>query len=442
MKVIYISLISILLVNCSFDNKSGIWKNENYKNNEEKNIFEEFKKISLRNKDYNKKIILKNDFNFVLSSVMSNFQWKDIYYAENNNTDNFEYKNLNQIIFKSKKLTKYNVNNFLLYENDNLILSDQRGNIIIFSTINNSIIAKFNFYKKKYKKIKMKLNMVVENNIIYISDNLGYFYAYNYLSDKILWAKNFKIPFRSNLKYTKYNIYASNQNNDLLILKKQNGALIKTIPTEDNIVKNNFVNNLSISDDDILFYLNSYGSLYSINSAKFKINWFLNLNQASELNPSNLFFGNQIVNNNQYVIISSNENTYIIDKYTGQIRNKFNFASYVKPILNKNYIFFVSNNNYLISINLNTGKILYSYNIDQKISDFLKIDKQESIIKNFFLLNSEIFIFLENSYLLQFNIKGELKKTKKLPIKIQNNPIIIDGSVLYLSKQNKLIVSN
>ena len=150
MKVIYISLISILLVNCSFDNKSGIWKNENYKNNEEKNIFEEFKKISLRNKDYNKKIILKNDFNFVLSSVMSNFQWKDIYYAGNNNTDNFEYKNLNQIIFKSKKLTKYNVNNFLLYENDNLILSDQRGNIIIFSTINNSIIAKFNFYKKKY----------------------------------------------------------------------------------------------------------------------------------------------------------------------------------------------------------------------------------------------------------------------------------------------------
>ena len=71
MKVIYISLISILLVNCSFDNKSGIWKNENYKNNEEKNIFEEFKKISLRNKDYNKKIILKNNFNFIV--ILFNF---------------------------------------------------------------------------------------------------------------------------------------------------------------------------------------------------------------------------------------------------------------------------------------------------------------------------------------------------------------------------------
>ena len=110
----------------------------------------------------------------------------------------------------------------------------------------------------------------------------------NYLKDidpsltgnlhKLLLAEVEPILIKTTLKYTKYNIYASNQNNDLLILKKQNGALIKTIPTEDNIVKNNFVNNLSISDDDTLFFLNSYGSLYSINSAIFKINLFLNLN--------------------------------------------------------------------------------------------------------------------------------------------------------------------
>ena len=36
-------------------------------------------------------------------------------------------------------------------------------------------INKFNFYKKKYKKIKKNLNLIVENNIIYVSDNLGFF---------------------------------------------------------------------------------------------------------------------------------------------------------------------------------------------------------------------------------------------------------------------------
>ena len=68
MRFFYCLLVLFFFQSCSFDNKSGIWKNENYKNNEEKNIFEEFKKISLRNKDYNKKIILKNNFNFISSN--------------------------------------------------------------------------------------------------------------------------------------------------------------------------------------------------------------------------------------------------------------------------------------------------------------------------------------------------------------------------------------
>ena len=35
--------------------------------------------------------------------------------------------------------------------------------------------------------------MIVENNVVYVSDNLGYLYAYNYNKQKILWAKNYKI---------------------------------------------------------------------------------------------------------------------------------------------------------------------------------------------------------------------------------------------------------
>ena len=33
-----------------------------------------------------------------------------------------------------------------------------------------------------------------------------------------------------------------------------------------------------------------------------KINWFLNLNQTTDLNPSNLFLSNQIVNNNEKIL--------------------------------------------------------------------------------------------------------------------------------------------
>ena len=76
----------------------------------------------------------------------------------------------------------------------------KKGNIIVYSIDNKKFSIKFNFYKKKFKKIKKNLNLVVENNIIYVTDNIGYFICYNYNKNKIFWAQNYKVPFRSNLK--------------------------------------------------------------------------------------------------------------------------------------------------------------------------------------------------------------------------------------------------
>ena len=98
-----------------------------------------------------------------------------------------------------------------MFEEDNLITSDIRGNIIVFSISKNEIISKFNFYKKNFKNIKKVLNLVVENNVIYVSDNFGYLYAFDYKKNKILWAKNYKIPFRSNLKIIKKKLVGSNK---------------------------------------------------------------------------------------------------------------------------------------------------------------------------------------------------------------------------------------
>ena len=52
--------------------------------------------------------------------------------------------------------------------------SDFKGNIIFFSLDESKILDKFNFYKKKYKNLKKTINMIVEENIIYVSDNFGY----------------------------------------------------------------------------------------------------------------------------------------------------------------------------------------------------------------------------------------------------------------------------
>ena len=42
--------------------------------------------------------------------------------------------------------------------------------------------------------------MVIKNDIIYVSDNKVNLYALDFNSNIILWAKNYKMPFRSNIK--------------------------------------------------------------------------------------------------------------------------------------------------------------------------------------------------------------------------------------------------
>ena len=112
-------------------------------------------------------------------------------------------------------------------------------------------------------------------------------------SGKIIWAQNYKIPFRSNLKIFKNKIITANQNNNLYFINKEDGSVIRLIPTEEVMVNNQFINNISLTKNSTLF-LNTYGTLYSISNDKMKINWFLNLNQTLDLNLSNLFSGSRL----------------------------------------------------------------------------------------------------------------------------------------------------
>ena len=107
-----------------------------------------------------------------------------------------------------------------------------------------------------------------------------------------------------------------------------------------------------------------------------------------------------------------------------------------------NYLFSVTKNNLLVSFNMDNGSILYSYNINQKIAEFLNINKKKVKFNNLFLANNKLFIFLKNSYVLEFNINGNIDNVIKLPSKINSHPLFIDKSLLFLNNKNKIIIVN
>ena len=438
MKILYVLIALIFLKSCSFDNKTGIWNSEQ-SISKKNDIYKEFKTFTLKEEQFNEIIPFNKNFNFKLSEVSSNINWNDPYYGQGNNLDNFLINGLDNISLKSKKLTRNNLNQFLLHDENNLIINDNKGNVIVYSIIDKEIISKFNFYKKKYKKFDKKLNLLVENKIIYINDNIGYFYAYDYKNNKIIWAKNLNIPLRSNIKIYKDNLFLSNQDNSLLVFDKRNGNLIKEIPTEETILKNQFINNISSSKSNILF-LNSYGSLYSIDIEDLKLNWFLNLNQSFETNSRNIFDGIEVISHKDTIIISSNYVTFIIDANSGNILRKFNFSSKIAPIINNNLALFFTKNNLLIAVNLKNNQIIYSYNVIDQLNENVKFKKNINFIK-MFLANDQI-LLISNSHVLKFDINGKFKSFTKLSNKMNSQPIIVNKSILYLNNRNKLIVLN
>ena len=68
--------------------------------------------------------------------------------------------------------------------------------------------------------------------------------------------------------------------------------------------------------------------------------------------------------------------------------------------------------------------------------------KRKVELKSLMFLENKIFIFLKNSFVLKFSNKGDLLEISKLPEKINSEPIIIDDTLVFLNKKNKIAVIN
>lgn len=440
----YLSVILLFLIflsSCSFDNKSGIWKNSDNNIVKKVDLFENFEKLYTQDKNFNSLVSLDSNLSVNLPAPQKKQKWNDEFYNSSNNSINFYYKNSNEITYKGKKLSRGKLNKKFLFDGSNIIVVDDSGNIIVYSINKNEIIYKFNFYKKKFKKVKKKINFILDDKIIYISDNIGYLYALDYYEKKILWAKNFKIPFRSNLKIADNKIILADQDNTLYILNKYTGEKLKSFPTEQIILKNDFKNSISLSKN-LLFFLNTYGSLYSIDSKTNKIEWFVNLNPSLDLNFGDIFVSNPVIFHKEKIFISTYPYLYILDANNGSTILKKTINSVIKPIVSGDNLFLLTKDYLLVCLDINNGKVKFSTNINKEIADFLNTKKKLVSIKSLDILNSNLYLFLENSFIAVFSPQGKIQKISKLKSKINSFPIYINGSIFYLNTKNQLVVFN
>ena len=125
MKLFYTIIILLIFNNCSFDNKSGIWKNESYSSKNDKTNNETYVKLNkllLKDQGFDTKINLDIRFIPKLSSLIDNSEWNDSFYDKSNNLKNFKYSNLHNEVFESRKLSRNKTNEYLLFSNEQTTL--------------------------------------------------------------------------------------------------------------------------------------------------------------------------------------------------------------------------------------------------------------------------------------------------------------------------------
>ena len=105
MKLLYSLIILLILNSCSFDNKTGIWKNNNeilVKKNINEKILKDFKTLSISSELFDKEIPINNKFKFKISPAINNLEWNDVFFQYNNSSKNFTFNDLNKLIHKVK----------------------------------------------------------------------------------------------------------------------------------------------------------------------------------------------------------------------------------------------------------------------------------------------------------------------------------------------------
>ena len=430
-KLIATVIVIFFLNNCSFNENSRIWKNEENKSETDKKIIKVFSESDVTVAEFNQ------DLKLDLSSIK-------IINKKNDNQNNLglqNYKgNLEKIgSFKFSKLDELNQLDFEpIFLKNGIIFFDKKGSIIRYDN-NYKVIWKKNHYSKAEKKLKPKLNFLLEGQNLIVADSIAKYYSVNVSNGELNWSKSNKYPFNSNIKKHKDKIFVTDYKNTLRCYKIIDGSECWNLQTEDSFTISNMKYSLIILNDNVIFS-NSIGDITAVNVETGLIAWQIPTQSSSIINETYNFKISKLVSDGNSVFFSNNKNQfYSIDLKTGTTNwiNKIN--SNIKPILIGNLIFTISNEGYLYLIDKNKGNII-------RITDlFLNYkDKKRGNIYpiGFVIGDKKLFLTNSDGKIIIAGIEdGKIIKIEKVSGGLVSEPFIFNNN-LYVVRNGSIIRYN
>ena len=431
MNRLLILIISLFFLNnCSLNENSRIWKDKEDKTTKTKNI----KKIFSEKKDVTQ---FNQELNIDLSKVKINNKIVD-------NKNNYGFQDYSGSInkignYKFSKLENINQLNFKpLFLNDGLIFFDKKGSIIRYDN-NQKVLWKKNYYSKLEKKLKPKLNFVLVDQNLLITDSIAKYYSINVNSGELIWTKNNIYPFNSEIKRSKNKIFVVDYKNTLRCYNINDGSECWNLQTEDSftISSSNFS---LINVGELIIFTNSIGDITAVDIDSGLITWQLPTQSSSIINETYNFKVSKLVSDNKSIYFSNNKNEfYSVDVKTG-ITNWINeINSNLTPITSGNLIFTVSNEGYLYVVEKNNGNII-------RISDLYsnyKTKKRKNVKPiGFAIGDTKLYLTNTDGKMIVVDLNlGKVTAVEKVSGNFTSRPFIFNQS-LFVIRNGSIIQYN
>ncbi|MDC3166976.1 PQQ-binding-like beta-propeller repeat protein [Candidatus Pelagibacter sp.] len=434
MNRLVILLIALIFINnCSLNENSRIWKDKD--KDKELSTHSKLKKV------FEEKKIEVQEFNQFLKLDLSNITTNNKFIDYQNNFGSQSYKGeLSKIgSYKFSKLEELNQINFKpLFLGSDIIFFDKKGSILKYGE-NQKVIWKKNHYSKTEKKLYPKLNFILHEESILISDSIAKYYSVNSNNGELNWSKNNTYPFNSEIKKHKNKFFVIDYKNTLRCYKIEDGSECWNLQTEDSFTISNSKYSLIIIRDMVVFS-NSIGDITAVDIESGLIIWQLPTQSSSIINETYNFKTSKLVSDGNSIFISNNKNEfYSIDVKTGTTNWISDIKSNITPVIIGNLIFTVSNEGYLHVIEKNKGNII-------RVTDLFKIYKQKKR-KNIYPIgfaigNKNLYLTNSDGKLIVVDLQnGSIIKTEKVSSNLVSKPFIFNNN-LFLIRNGSIIQYN
>ena len=427
--------VFLIITNCSFDTKSGIWTGDK-KIVEEKEVFiridEESKIIK---EEINSKLII----NIKEGSLNKNWFFSDVNLKNNipHLLFNGSLKNISKFKFKKSANFEFYSPEILLSEKY-IIFYDNNGFLVKYNS-NKEILWKTRISNKKQQKNITSISLALLENIIYGSDNLGKYFALDLNTGKLKWEKKHINFFNSQIKVKNKKIFLVDIDDNLICLSTIDGNLLWHFETESSLIKTTKKASIIISEKYVVF-VNSRGALSKLNLDTGHLVWQIQTQNTLINNETNFLKNSELVYSNNELFLSNNKNGfYSIDFKTGTINWKQKINSSIRPIILDSLVLTINDDGYLIAIDANNGNIVRAtYLLDK----FNKRKKKKLLFESFVVASKKAYITTNRGYILICSISnGKVDKIFRLGNSKLSQPFVANNR-LYIVKNNSISVLN